>query len=235
MSAFFHEILYRPLFNLLIGIYNAVPGDDLGLAIILLTLLIRVFFIPLSIKSQISQRAMSQLQPKLQELQIKHKDDRQALGQATMAMYKEHKVNPLSGCLPILIQLPIIWALYRVFMNGVKQESLSELYSFVHNPGVLNHIAFGFLDLAVKNPILAITAGVLQGIQSWLTMRLQKQKTSQPVTNNPALKMTQQMMYVFPVMIVVISWSLPAGLVLYWVTTTAFSIFEQLYIKQRYA
>ena len=120
-------------------------------------------------------------------------------------------------------------------MNGVKPESLSELYSFVHNPGILNNIAFGFLDLSVKNPTLAITAGVLQGIQSWLTMKLQKQKGVSAVNENPAMKMTQQMMYVFPVMIVVISWSLPAGLVLYWVTTTAFSIFEQLYIKQRYA
>ncbi len=232
MTNLFNEILYRPLFNLLVGIYNIVPGNDLGVAIIILTVLIRVIFVPLSIRSLISQRAIAQVQPKLQELQTKHKGDKQALAQATMALYKEHKVNPLSGCLPIIIQLPIIWALYRVFINGVKNDALVDLYSFVHNPGVLGNIGLGFLDMAQKNPVMAIIAGLLQGIQSWLMMKLQKPTAG--AANNPALKMTQQMMYFFPIMIVVISWSLPAGLVLYWITTTAFSIFEQLYIRRRY-
>ena len=177
---------------------------------------------------------MAELQPKIQELQTKHKDDKQGLAQATMALYKEHKVNPLSGCLPILIQLPVIWALYSVFINGVKTDSLADLYSFVHNPGTLSHIAFGFLDLAAKNPIMAITAGVLQGVQAWLTAKNQKSPAPGSAPN-PALAMTKQMMYIFPVMITFISWSLPAGLVLYWITTTAFSIFEQLYIRRRYA
>lgn len=230
MSAFFHEILYRPLFNLLVGIYNIVPGHDLGLAIILMTILIRIVFVPLSIKSLISQRAMSKLQPKLKELQDKHKDDKQAFAQAQMALWKEHKVNPLSGCFPILVQLPILWTLYRVFINGVKPGAVDGLYAFVHNPGPLAHVAFGFLDLAGKNPALAIVAGFLQGVQAWLMSK------NQPSTSdNPAAAMTKQMMYFFPIMIVVISWSLPAGLVLYWVATTAFSIVEQLYIRRRYA
>lgn len=233
MTNLFHEILYRPLFNLLVGLYNVIPGHDLGLAIVALTFLIRALFIPLSIKSLLSQRAMSQIQPKLQDLQAKHKEDKQALAQATMALYKEHKVNPLSGCLPILIQLPVIWSLYRVFINGVNEGTIKNLYSFVDNPGAIAQIGFGFLDLAAKNPALAITAGVLQAIQAWLTVRLQK-TNGQNVKDNPALKMTQQMMYFFPIMITVISWSLPAGLVLYWVATTAFSIFEQLYIRRRY-
>ncbi len=233
MSTIFHEVLYRPLFNLLVGIYNVLPLDDLGLAIILLTIFIRILFIPLSIKSIISQRELSRLQPKLQELQTKHKDDRQALGQATMALYKEHKVNPFGGCLPILIQLPVIWALYRVFIKGVTDTSLTFLYPFVNNPGTISNISLGIIDLAQKNPLMAIIAGVLQGIQSWLTVKLQKPTDpSQP--ENPAAKMTKQMMYIFPVMITVISWSLPAGLVLYWITTTAFAIFEQLYIRRRY-
>ncbi len=233
MSALFQEILYRPLFNLLIGIYNHVPGHDLGLAIIILTIFIRILFIPLSIKSLRSQRAIANIQPHLQELQGKHKEDKQALAQATMALYKEHKVNPLSGCLPILIQLPVLWTLYRVFINGVKAEHLEGLYGFVHDPGLLNHVGLGFLDLAKHNPYLAVLAGLLQGIQAWLMAKLQKPAVG--AADNPALKMTQQMVYIFPVMITVISWSLPAGLVLYWVTTTAFSIFEQLYIRKRYA
>ncbi len=233
MTFLFNEILYRPLFNLLIGIYNTIPGHDLGMAIILLTILIRVVFVPLSLKSLRSQKAMAEIQPKIQELQTKHKEDKQALAQAQMALWKEHKVNPLSGCLPILIQIPVIWALYRVFINGVKPENLSGLYSFVHNPGSLGHIGLGFLDLAQKNPVMAIIAGVLQGIQSYLTTRLQPTPTSSNA--NPAAQMTKQMMYIFPVMITFIAWSLPAGLVLYWITTTAFAIFELVYIRRRYA
>ena len=234
MSAFFHEILYRPLFNLLVGLYNVLPGHDLGIAIVALTILIRLLFVPLSIKALRSQQEMAMVQPKIQELQTKYKDDKQALATATMALYKEHKVNPLSGCLPILIQLPVIWSLYRVFIQGVNGDTLKNLYGFVANPGTIAQVGFGFLDLAAKNPALAITAGALQGIQSWLTIRNQKQKNTSVTDNNPALKMTQQMMYFFPIMITVISWSLPAGLVLYWATTTAFSIFEQLYIRRKY-
>lgn len=233
MSAFFHELLYRPLFNLLIGYYNVVPSHDLGLAIVMLTITIRVLFIPLSIKSLKSQRELAQLQPKLQEIQTKHKEDKQALGQATMALYKEHKVNPLGGCLPILIQLPVIWSLYQVFINGVKASSLTDLYSFVYNPGVLGHVGLGFLDLAAKNPVMALIAGASQGVQAWLAAKVQKAAGGNQ--DNPAAKMTQQMMYFFPIMITVISWSLPAGLVLYWITTTVFSIFEQLYIRKKYA
>ncbi|MEK7583123.1 MAG: YidC/Oxa1 family membrane protein insertase [Patescibacteria group bacterium] len=232
MMFLFNEILYRPLFNLLVGIYNTIPGHDLGVAIILLTILIRIVFIPLSLKALRSQKAMAEIQPKIQGLQVKHKGDKQGLAQAQMALWKEHKVNPLSGCLPILIQLPVIWALYRVFINGVKPENLSGLYSFVHNPGSLGNIGLGFLDLAQKYPVMAIIAGVLQGVQSYLTTRLQK--TPVAGVNDAAAKMTKQMMYIFPVMIVVISWSLPAGLVLYWITTTAFAIFELVYIRRRY-
>lgn len=233
MFSFFHLILYRPLFNLLVGIYNTLPNHDLALAIILLTILVKVVLSPLSIKMMKSQKSISAIQPKLRELQDKHKDDKSAFAQASMALYKEHNVSPLGGCLPLLIQLPIIWMLYRVFINGLKPGSLAELYSFVHNPGTINAVGFGFLDLSHANPVLAILAGLGQGIQSWLSLKLQKTQTTQE-QDNPALKMSKQMLYFFPVMITFIAWSLPAGLALYWVTSTLWSIFEQVYIRRRY-
>lgn len=231
MTFIFHEIFYRPLFNLLIGLYNHLPRHDLGLAIILLTILIRFVFVPLSIKAQISQRRIAQLQPKLQELQTKHKEDKKKIAEESMALYKEHKVNPLSGCLPILIQLPVIWALYRVFIAGFKEGSLTELYHFVHNPGVIKTLSFGFLDLAHNQPVMAVMAGVLQFLQAYNAMKMQSVAGA---SDNPALKMSRQMVYFFPIMIVFISWKLPAGLVLYWIVTTAFSLFEQMYIKRHY-
>jgi YidC/Oxa1 family membrane protein insertase len=233
MAWLYNQILFRPIFNLLVFIYNVIPGGDFGLAILLLTVIIRFIFVPLSIKSLVSQKELSKLQPKIKELQEKYKNDKQQLGQATMALYKEHKINPFSGCLPLLIQLPILFALYRALGFGFKPESLNALYSFVHNPGSIKEIAFGLLNLAQKAPILAVAAGALQWVQSRQAMLFQAPASKdEPVS--PAFKMNRQMLYFFPIMVIIIAWNLPAGLVLYWVAATIFSIFEQLYINKKY-
>ena len=222
MIGLFNTILYEPILNFLIFLYNIIPGEDLGIAIILLTILIKIVFMPLSLKMLRSQKQMQDIQPKIKELQEKHKDDKQAQAQAVMQLYKEHNVNPLSGCLPLLVQIPILLAVYRVIMNGFKPETLDLLYGFITRPEAIHAISMGFLDLSIKNPILAIITGGLQFIQ----MRKTSQKTA-GAGNDQAAMMTKQMMYFFPVMIIVIAWNLPAGLVLYWTTNTIFSIFEQ--------
>ena len=223
------EILYRPLFNAVVFLYDILPGHDFGLAIIALTTVIRGLFFPLSIKTVRSQKAMSQLNPKLQEIKQKFKDNKSAQSVETMKLYKENNINPLAGCLPLLIQLPILIGLYQAFIAGLKPENLSMLYGFVSNPGVVNKISFGFLDITAKMPLLAIFAGAAQFIQAWVT-KAQNQASS---LNKEMAALNSQMLYFFPIMIVVIGWNLPAGLVLYWITTTAFSILEQLYIKYR--
>ena len=233
MVEIYNQILFRPLFNLLVFIYNVVPGGDFGLAIVLLTVLIRFAFVPLSIKSLISQKELNRLQPKIKELQEKHKNDKQAIGQATMALYKEHKINPFSGCLPLLIQLPVLLALYKALGSGFKPETLNFLYSFIHNPGLIKETAFGFVNLAKSAPPMAVIAGALQWIQSKQAVSFQSSAVEgQP--EPPALKASRQMLYFFPIMVIIIAWNLPAGLVLYWIVATAFSIFEQLYINRKY-
>jgi len=233
MAWLYNQILFRPIFNLLVFIYNIIPGGDFGLAVVLLTLIIRFIFVPLSVKSLVSQRELNKLQPKIRELQEKHKDNKQQLGQATMDLYKEHGINPFSGCLPLLIQLPVLLALYKALSVGFKPESLSALYPFVHNPGSIRELAFGFINLAQKAPILAIAAGILQWVQSKQAMLFQT-PTSKNEPESAALKMNRQMLYFFPIMVIIIAWNLPAGLVLYWVVATVFSIFEQLYISRKY-
>ena len=233
MTFLYHELLFRPLFNLLIFLYNSIPGADFGVAIIVLTIIVRVIFFPLSIKALISQRELNKLKQKIKELQEKHKGNKQALGQATMQLYKEHKINPLSGCLPILIQLPVLIALYSALGSGLKPESLTALYSFVSHPLNINQTALGFLDLAKKSYMMAILAGVLQ----WFQMKQSVASQAQPSKNeppSPALQMSKQMLYFFPVMVIIIAWNLPTGLTLYWVAATVFSIFEQLYINRKY-
>src|SRR3989338_5389867 len=130
MFAFFKIILYTPLLNILVLLYTIVPGHDLGVSIILLTVIIRVAFFPLSIKAQRSQREMNALAPKLKELKEKHKHDKAAEGAATMQLYKEHGINPVAGCIPLLIQLPFLIALYQVFMARLSPAIFSSLFSF---------------------------------------------------------------------------------------------------------
>jgi len=221
MIGLFNTVLYIPILNFLVFLYNIIPGQDLGIAIILLTVLIKILFMPLSLKMLRSQKQMQDIQPKIKELQEKHKDDKQAQAQAVMQLYKEHNVNPLSGCLPLLVQIPILLAVYRVIMNGFKPETLDLVYSFIYRPEAIHTISMGFLDLSINNPALALITGGLQFIQ----MRKTSQKTAG--AKDQAAMMTKQMMYFFPIMIVVIAWNLPAGLVLYWTTNTIFSIFEQ--------
>jgi len=229
MSAFFHEAIYRPLFNSLIYLYNVLPGHDFGIAIVALTIIIRLIFSPLSIRAQRAQKALSALNPRLQEVREKHKHDQTAQSNAIMQLYRENKVNPFSGCLPLLIQIPILLALYRAFLAGFKPENLSMLYGFVQHPGVINPVSLGFLTVTAQNSFLAVIAGATQYIQARLSL------TSQPIGTPGAAAMNAQMKYFFPVMIVFIAWKLPAGIGLYWVTSTLFSIAEQLFIKYRYA
>lgn len=230
MMILYTEILYRPLFNAVVFLYNILPGHDFGLAIIALTTVMRILFFPLSIKTIRSQKAMSQLSPKLQEIKQKFKDDKSVQSIETMKLYKENNINPLAGCLPLLIQLPIIIGLYQAFIAGLKPENLNMLYAFVANPGAINKVSFGFIDITSKMPLLAVFAGGAQFVQAWIT-RVQNQGSPNPNKQIDALN--SQMLYFFPIMIIVIGWNLPAGLVLYWITTTGFSILEQAYIKYR--
>lgn len=234
----FHEGLVRPLFNLLIGIYDILPFDDLGVAIILLTVLTRLVFFPLSHKALKSQRRITDLQPRVKELQKQHKGDRAASSRAIMALYKENNINPFAGFVPILVQLPILFALYRVFLSGISADSLSELYFFIPNPGVIDTQLLGLIDLTSPSPILAILAGFFMFMQSKITFsQHNKQNDSSAQANNDGKPdfqriMGKQMTYVMPFFIIVISWNFPAGLPLYWATTTLFSFFQQYSINR---
>lgn len=233
----FDVVLVRPLFNLLVFLYDTIPGSDMGVAIILLTLIIKFFLWPFMNSSLKSQKAMQELQPKIEELKQKHKDDKEALAKAMMTLYQQEKVNPLSSCLPLLIQFPILIALYQVLLKGFDPSALSMLYSFVPNPGEIQKFFFGIVDLSVPSLWLAVLAGVFQFFQS--RMLIMKRPPKQ-VSDSPGAKdetmlaaMNKSMLYFMPVMTVVIGASLPGGLALYWVTVTVFSIVQQMVVFRK--
>ena len=123
MGTFFHNVLYVPIFNLLVFLYEILPGADVGFAIIALTILIKLLLWPFMNQSLRSQKALQTLQPKIDELKTRFENDREGLSKAMMQLYQTEKVNPLASCLPLLIQLPILIALYQVLLGGFGQET----------------------------------------------------------------------------------------------------------------
>jgi len=235
MIELYNTILYQPLFNATIFLYNIIPGNDFGLAVIALTISTRLIFFPLTVKTIRSQRALNKINPLMKEIKEKFKNNAQAQSAAIMQLYKEHKVNPLSGCLPLLIQLPILIALYQAFGAGFKPDSLALLYSFIENPGHINEISLGFLNITSRSIGLAVITGFFQFLQLRQNQKLtQGDSDSSSGAPKEMQALNKQMLYFFPVMIIIIGWNLPAGLLIYWLTTTLFSMAEQTYIRARY-
>lgn len=228
MIEIYHTIIYNPILNLLVGLYNILPIHDIGVVIILVTLVIRILLAPFMHKSLKSQKSLTALQPKMNELRDKHKDDREAQAKAMMELYKEHKVNPLSSCLPVIIQLPILIALYQVFSKALK-GNLDGLYSFVTNPGVLDPKFLGLVDLSHPNIAFALLAGL---VQFWQSIMISRWQGSNQTKDAAMASMTFSMTYVIPIITVVFAWTLPAGLPLYWIVTTFFAVAQQYYVQR---
>lgn len=233
MTNIFNLYLIQPIFNTLIFIYNVLPWPDIGLATIVLTFLIRLVFYPLFHKSSKQQILMSRIQPELQKIQKEYKEDKEKQVKAQMALYKKHKVNPFGGCLFAIIQLPIILAVYRVFLNGFGSERLDALYSFISRPEIINSIFLGLIDLSKPNIGLALITAYLQYVSSKMVL---PKKQPKQADEDPKMKMAgtlqRQMVFIAPIMTLVILISLPSILALYWSATTIFSIFQQWLIKK---
>lgn len=227
MQALFQTIVFQPIFNLLVGLYNVVP--DIGIVIALVTLAIKLVLWPLTASSIKAQKAMSDLQPKLDELKVTYKDNQQQLAQETMRIYKENKVNPFGSCLPLLIQLPIFLALYWALSAGLSSQNFNLLYSFVHNPGAINTVTLRLFDLNHPSVVLAVLAGAAQFWQAKMLMRRKPPVAAGEGSKDEgmAAMMNKQMLYMMPLLTVVIGFKLPSGLTLYWLISTILTVIQQ--------
>ena len=237
----FNLILYQPLLNALVLLYLYLPGHDFGIAVIILTILIKLLFYPLGVKSIKSQKALSTIQPKIKEIQEKYKSDKEKQTKEMMALYKEEKINPFSGCLPILIQLPVLIALYRVFWKGLQVDQVSSLlYGFIPSIGSINTSFLGIIDLSQSATImientrhylwLNIILIALVGIAQFFQIKMTAPKTKSGKDNSFSSQMQKQMQYFMPGFIILILFSLPSALALYFLTTTLFTIIQQYVI-----
>lgn len=229
----YQELLFRPIFNFLFLLYNTFSFHDFGVAIVLLTVGIRLLLFPLFQKSIHAQKRMADIQPEIQKIQEAHKNNKEEQAKLLLELYKEKGVNPFSGCLPILIQLPILIALYHVFLKIFDSSQLTLLYPFVAHPEVVNKIAFGFLDLTEASIIVGIFAGLSQYLQALTMPQPETVKKAQGNSAVPDMAkiLSYQMKYFFPFLIVIFSLQLPAALPLYWTVLNIFAIVQQKLIR----
>ncbi|MFA5995988.1 MAG: YidC/Oxa1 family membrane protein insertase [Patescibacteria group bacterium] len=243
LGQFYNIVIYQPIFNGLIYLYHVLPGHDLGVAIIVLTIFIKLLLFWPSLSALKSQKKLQDTQPKIEEIRKKYKDNKEEQGRKLMEFYKENKVNPFSSCLPLIIQLPILIALYRAFFQGLQVDptthllaagQVQHLYGYlaqIYSVQPINITMFGFLDLAAKhNIVLAILSGAAAFFQA-KTMQSQRPvvKSAGSKDEDVATLMNKQMMYLLPIMTLVFGYQFPAGVTLYWLVSTLFSLGQQLY------
>lgn len=232
LSTIYREVIYRPLLNGLVAIYLFLPYHDLGFAIVALTVAVRLILHPAISQAIRSQHALARIQPRLREIQERLKGDKEAQAKETMALYRAEGVNPLSGCLPLLIQLPVLIGLYRLFWKGLSLTDRSLLYSFLPPLEIFNPIAFGLFDLTQASIPLAIAAGLSQFLQGHF---IPQPRPIAPASGSGDFStvMQWQTRYVFPIIIAAISWSLPSALAFYWTIFNLFAILQQRFIEWR--
>ena len=236
---------FQPIYNALIGLTGIVPGHDLGLAIILLTIIIRTILLIPSQKAMKSQRKMQELQPKLTRIKEKYKDNQEMIAKETMALWKEHKVNPLGSCLPLLIQFPFLIAIFYVIQDGLNPNNAYLLYEPLKNFSIagINTNFLGILELTKINVfILPLIVGALQFFQ--MKLALMRTKKNQEKDNqgkdkkgkgkrNEMEMANMMMVYIMPVMIALFTASVPAGVGLYWSASTIYGILQQLVVNRQ--
>ena len=253
LSTLGFRLFYQPMFNLLLFLTSVLPGHRFGLAVIALTVLIRLLLLAPNQRALQSQKAMMQLQPELDAIKKKYKGDQERISQETLALWKKHKVNPAGGCLPLLLQLPILISLFYVVKGGFSPFLDYLIYPFLQHIEVakVSGDFYGILDLEQVNATwLPILVGLLQFFQMKLTFARRKKATSgghvidvaddgsaQPVdvpaAVDPLNMMNKTMMYFMPVMIALMVASLPSAVGLYMVVSTLFGVGQQFFINRR--
>lgn len=237
MKTFFTELLYKPLYNALVGIMDLLPHADIALAVIILTIIVKVLLLPLSKKAIKTQLLMKELDVPMKELKEKYKDNPQEMAQQTFALYKDKGVNPFAGIFLILIQLPIVITLYFVFaQSGLPIINVDLLYSFVPTPQDIQTTLLGFIDLvANKSAIIAGLVFLTQSVQ--IRLALPSQNTSTPVSDNKFAQdfmkgLHFQMKYILPIITAIISYTLISVVGLYWIVGNIFAIAQEIYFKK---
>lgn len=238
----FHTIFYKPMYNALVYILAIIPTHDIATSVLILTVLVKLILLPLSKKMFLSQIAQKKVQPIISKLQEEYKDNRQMLGIKMMEVYREHKLNPFSSILLMLIQIPIVFALYFVFSKGgLPDLKIEDLYSFTPHVFTIQHILFG-IDFVHASVYIGILASLFQYIQIRLSLRnISKQTETQekPLSELKPEEVVQRQMaimmkYFIPFIILLASLKVSAAVALYWIVSSIFMITQEIYFRKKY-
>ena len=231
MSFLYHTFFFDPLYNALMLLFKVLPWADAGIIVIILTILVRSAIFPLSRKAVLTQVKMAEIGPELEAIKEKYKDKAEEQARRTLALYKEKGVNPFSGILVIIIQIPIILALYQIFLH-FPEVNIELLYSFIKAPEHVNTVFLGLLDISAKSALIAFLAATTTYFQFQVSMQGQNKPKGNSFGDNLAKSMQSQMKYFFPVLVFFISYKISGVIALYWLTTNLFSIAQVLFVRR---
>lgn len=237
VSAAFHATIYDPLYNGLVFLVDIVPNHDVGIAVIVLTIIVRIILYPLSKRAVAAQMKMKEIAPQIEALKEKHKSNREEQGRAIFALYKEKDIHPFASIGLLLIQLPILFALYWIFaFGGLPEVKTQILYPFISSPAGINMEFLGYINMAGKSIILAVLAGLTQVLYTRLSMGAPKKHPPSDGSfgKEMAKSFDMQARYVFPVLIGVMSYYIAAAAPLYWTTGNIFMIAQEYLAGRRF-
>lgn len=232
MVNIFHTLVSEPLYNGLIFLINSLPFFDVGMVIIIFTILTKIILLPLSIKASKSQIQMKSTEKDIALIKEKYKDKAEQ-GVKVMEYYKEKGINPFTAILVVFIQIPILIGLYRVFI-GLPEINTAFLYSFTAIPESINMMFLGIVDMAEKSLILAVLVGITTYVQTALATSGPKEEVKTGSQADFAKAMSFQMKYFLPPFITVIIYNISSAVALYLFVSNLFSIAQEYYIKQKY-
>jgi YidC/Oxa1 family membrane protein insertase len=234
ISAFFHAAFYNPIYNALVALVAFVPGGDVGIAVILLTIVIRLILLPFSLSAARTQRAMKILEPKIKELKEKHKGDKEKEALETLTLYREAQVNPFASILTVFIQIPVLLALYWVFYyEPFSTINTTRLYALTPVPHFISLEFLGLVSVAGKSIVLAVLAGLSQFLQAHMALSgTMKPSAGKGIQNDFQRVMGLQLKYVFPFLIGTISYTTSGAVALYFITTNLAGSLQEWYVKR---
>ncbi len=249
----FNLVFTFPIFNGLVLLYNLF--GDFGLSIVVLTLIIKLVLFPLTLQQLKSMKATQALQPLLADIKKKYANDQQAQMQATQALYKDQGVNPLAGCLPLVVQLPVLYGLYYALSTVVRTSSLSavnaHIYPFIPHFMKFPDLTFRWFEwLSFVNPLFHLSWSwtfplnspdpshvlpIIAGLATFVQLRMSQPKAAAAANNksgqpDPTAQTMKTMQYIMPLFTVFIGWSFPAGLALYWTVSSMFQAVQQYFV-----
>ncbi|HET9641358.1 MAG TPA: YidC/Oxa1 family membrane protein insertase [Candidatus Paceibacterota bacterium] len=235
ISSFFHAVFYNPIYNALVAVVSFVPGGDVGVAVIILTILIRLVLLPFSLSAARTQRIMKVLEPKLKDLKEKHKDNKEQEALETLALYREAEVNPFASLLTAFIQIPVLLAVYWVFYyEPFPAINTAILYPFTPTPGAVSLHFLGLTLVAGKSLTLAFLAGIAQFFQAHLALKgTLKPPEGKSMQGDFQKVMGMQLKYVFPFIIGVISYTTSGAIALYFITTNLAGAAQEWYVRRK--